>query len=36
MLSGIGPKDELQKHGIQQLIDSPGVGRNFSDDAAVT
>ncbi|KAL9014087.1 MAG: hypothetical protein Q9173_001258 [Seirophora scorigena] len=36
MLSGIGPKDELQKHGIQQLIGSPGVGKNFSDHAAVT
>ena len=31
MLSGIGPKDELSKHGIEQLINSPEVGRNFND-----
>ena len=31
MISGIGPADELSKHGIQQLIDSPEVGCNFHD-----
>lgn len=31
MLSGIGPKDELSKHGIEQLIDLPEVGRSFND-----
>lgn len=31
MLSGIGPKHELEKHGIEQLIDSPEVGQNFHD-----
>ena len=31
MLSGIGPTDELSKHGIKQLVDSPEVGRNFHD-----
>ncbi|KAL8947727.1 MAG: hypothetical protein Q9222_006023 [Ikaeria aurantiellina] len=36
MLSGIGPKDELEKHGIDQLVDSPEVGKNFSDHPAVT
>ncbi|KAL2833557.1 alcohol oxidase [Aspergillus pseudoustus] len=31
LLSGIGPADELAKHGILQLVDSPDVGRNFHD-----
>ena len=31
MLSGIGPADELSKHGIKQLIDAPEVGLNFHD-----
>lgn len=31
MLSGIGPKDHLQAHGIHTLIDSPGVGQNLRD-----
>ncbi|MFN3197688.1 MAG: GMC family oxidoreductase [Bradymonadia bacterium] len=31
MLSGIGPKDELQRHGIDTRIDLPGVGRNLQD-----
>ncbi|RDW70528.1 GMC family oxidoreductase [Aspergillus mulundensis] len=34
MLSGIGPKDELSKHGIQTLIDAPAVGQNFHDHLA--
>jgi choline dehydrogenase len=29
MLSGIGPANELTKHGIAPLIDLPGVGRNL-------
>jgi choline dehydrogenase len=31
MLSGIGPRDELRKHGIQTIVDSPGVGTNLQD-----
>lgn len=35
MLSGIGPKEELSRHGIPQVIDSPEVGRNFYDHMAL-
>lgn len=35
MLSGIGPKEQLQKHGITQLVKSPEVGRNLSDHPAI-
>lgn len=31
MLSGIGPKEQLEKHGIPVLLDRPGVGQEFSD-----
>ena len=31
MLSGIGPSDELEKHGITPKVESPGVGKNFHD-----
>ncbi|KAI1080451.1 GMC oxidoreductase [Whalleya microplaca] len=31
MVSGIGPKDTLQQHGIKVLQDSPGVGQNMRD-----
>ena len=31
MLSGIGPKEELAKHGIQVKLDLPGVGSNLQD-----
>jgi choline dehydrogenase len=31
MLSGIGPADELRKHGIPVLVDLPGVGANLQD-----
>jgi len=31
MLSGIGPTNELQKHGIQVRVDLPGVGTNLQD-----
>ena len=34
MLSGIGPADELEQHGIPQLVDAPEVGRNFHDHYA--
>jgi choline dehydrogenase-like flavoprotein len=29
--SGIGPKEELAKHGIECLVDLPGVGKNLMD-----
>ena len=29
MLSGIGPADELSKHGVTPLVDLPGVGQNL-------
>jgi choline dehydrogenase len=31
MLSGIGPTDELQRHGITPRVSLPGVGRNLQD-----
>ena len=31
MLSGIGPAGELKKHGIDVLVDLPGVGENLHD-----
>jgi choline dehydrogenase-like flavoprotein len=31
MLSGIGPREELERHGIKVHIDLPGVGRNLQD-----
>lgn len=31
MLSGIGPAEELKKHSIEQLVDSPAVGSNHFD-----
>ncbi|KAF7187234.1 Oxygen-dependent choline dehydrogenase [Pseudocercospora fuligena] len=31
MLSGIGPPEELSRHGIQTIVSSPGVGRNMQD-----
>ncbi|KAL4927675.1 GMC family oxidoreductase [Aspergillus undulatus] len=34
MLSGIGPHDELEKHGIETIVDSGEVGRNFHDHFA--
>jgi choline dehydrogenase len=36
MLSGIGPADHLGSHGIDVIVDSPGVGANLSDHPAVT
>jgi len=31
MLSGVGPRKELQKHGIRCQISLPGVGKNLQD-----
>ncbi|MBB5415753.1 GMC family oxidoreductase [Paraburkholderia atlantica] len=31
MLSGIGPGEELQRHGIRTRVESPGVGLNLQD-----
>lgn len=31
MLSGIGPREELEKHGIEVKIELPGVGKNLQD-----
>jgi len=31
MLSGVGPRDQLDKHGIEAVCDSPNVGRNYQD-----
>lgn len=31
MLSGIGPREELQKYGIEVRVDLPGVGTNMQD-----
>ena len=35
MLSGIGPADELRAHGINVVLDLPGVGRNLQDHPVV-
>ncbi|KAI4170018.1 MAG: hypothetical protein LQ343_005267 [Gyalolechia ehrenbergii] len=35
MLSGIGPAEELKKHGIDVLVDSPVVGKNHFDHLAL-
>ena len=35
MLSGIGQADHLREHGIDVLLDLPGVGRNLQDHVAV-
>lgn len=31
LLSGIGPAEELQRHGIAVALDRPGVGKNLQD-----
>lgn len=31
MLSGIGPREDLERHGIDVLVELPGVGRNLQD-----
>ena len=35
MLSGIGPADDLTRHGTKVVHDLPGVGRNLQDHAGV-
>ena len=35
MLSGIGPADHLRAHGIEPVLDLPGVGRNLQDHPTV-
>ena len=35
MLSGIGPKDHLQQHGIATVKDLPGVGQHLQDHVEV-
>jgi GMC oxidoreductase len=35
MLSGVGPADELRRHGIQLVHHSPGVGSNLQDHLRV-
>jgi hypothetical protein len=35
MRSGIGPRAELEKHDIECLVDSPGVGQNLVDHLVV-
>jgi choline dehydrogenase-like flavoprotein len=35
MLSGIGPADHLRSHGIECLVDLPGVGENLIDHPEV-
>ena len=29
MLSGVGPRDQLEEHGVPVLVESPGVGQNL-------
>ncbi len=36
MLSGIGPANELHRHGIEVRHDLPGVGRNLQDHPFIT
>jgi choline dehydrogenase-like flavoprotein len=36
LLSGIGPRAELAKHGIQQVLELPGVGQNLQDHLDVS
>lgn len=36
MLSGIGPGDELGRHGIQVQVESPGVGGNLQEHVYAT
>ena len=35
MLSGIGPSEHLREHGIQPVLDLPGVGQNLQDHLEV-
>ncbi|CAF4813547.1 unnamed protein product, partial [Rotaria sp. Silwood2] len=31
LLSGIGPREELEQHGIPVIVDLSGVGKNLQD-----
>ena len=35
MLSGLGPREHLEEHGIQCVRDMPGVGSNLQDHACI-
>jgi choline dehydrogenase-like flavoprotein len=35
LVSGVGPRDELERHGVPVVATSPGVGRNLSDHPQV-
>ncbi|KAL8754257.1 MAG: hypothetical protein Q9184_005171 [Pyrenodesmia sp. 2 TL-2023] len=35
MFSGVGPKEELEKYGIRQVVESPAVGKNHFDHLAL-
>ena len=35
MLSGIGPSEELKRHNIRQIVDSPTVGSNHFDHLSI-
>lgn len=36
MLSGVGPAAEINKHGIEQVLEAPDVGKNFHDHIAMS
>ncbi|KAF2011071.1 GMC oxidoreductase [Aaosphaeria arxii CBS 175.79] len=36
LLSGIGPREELEKHRIPQILNSPAVGQNLHDHSQLT
>ncbi|MCH8890658.1 MAG: GMC family oxidoreductase [Myxococcales bacterium] len=36
MLSGIGPREEIESHGIPLVLDVPSIGRNLHDHPNVT
>jgi choline dehydrogenase len=36
MLSGIGPADEMRRHGIEVVADLPGVGQNLQDHIEIS
>ncbi|KAK7463429.1 hypothetical protein VKT23_006781 [Stygiomarasmius scandens] len=35
LLSGVGPREELEKHKIPVVLDLPGVGRNLTDHPTI-
>lgn len=35
LLSGVGPRDELQRLAVDTVVDSPGVGKNMQDHLGV-